>query len=236
MDPLSLLIIAGSLGAKYFGNRDAERRSQQLQGAMQQYQTQKARQNEAVINQMVSKQGPQDRAKELADIQASRGASMQSTVDAARSASPVQTVAGTNTSKDYQEAQAAAATRIADKTKRAIQQLAVMGAPGEQGVASGIRFGRAAGNVDSNNAAIGNVGEGYMRDINNVRPNPMLSMLGDAGLAVGSSMAFSPRVAAGAQPNLVSPNNMDWGSLDAGPGAYSVRPRVNRALSLWGNG
>jgi hypothetical protein len=57
----------------------------------------------------------------------------------------------------------------------------MMGAPGEQGVASGIRFGRTAGNVDANNIAIGNVGDAYMRDINNVKPNPLLSLAGDAG-------------------------------------------------------
>jgi hypothetical protein len=123
---------------------------------------------------------------------------------------------------------------VAARTKKAIEQLGLMGAPGEQGIASGIRFGRAAGDVDAGNAAIANVGAGYMRDISNVRPNPWLSMAGDIGMGVGGGMLGG---AGGA--GATTAGNADWGSLDAGPGAYtqpqsSLRGRLSRAFSLWG--
>lgn len=232
----ALLVLAGSMLAKHMANKQAVNRQNSLQQAMQSYQVSKARGNEQAINQMLGQQTADARAKELQGITTSREGTMQSTVDAARAASPVTQVAGTNTSPDYQKASEAAATRVSDKTKRAIQQLAVMGAPGEQGVASGIRFGRTAGKVDAGNAAIANVGEGYMRDINNVRPNPYLTLIGDAGMAVGGGMlGGGVGAAAGAQPNLVSPNNAEWGGMDAGPGAYSMS-KASRPRFAWPKG
>jgi hypothetical protein len=68
---------------------------------------------------------------------------MTGTVDQARAASPVTAPAGA--SADYQKASTAAADTVAARTKRAIEQLGTMGAPGEAGIASGLRFGRAAG-------------------------------------------------------------------------------------------
>lgn len=180
------LLLAGMM-AKHYANSEASDRSKELQKAMETYQRMRAQQNEAAINNLVDQQTPQKRAADLQQTEASRVASMQGTVDAARAASPVAPAAGTNTSTDYQSASTAAADTVASRTKRAIQQLALMGAPGEQSLASGIRFGRAAGNVDAGNAAIANVGTGYMRDIDNVRPDPFLSLLGDVGIAYGGA-------------------------------------------------
>jgi hypothetical protein len=69
-----------------------------LRGGMEQYQRGKAQENEAAINQLMSKQTAPARAAELANIDASREASMRGAVDQARAASPVTQVAGTNTS------------------------------------------------------------------------------------------------------------------------------------------
>lgn len=225
-------------------NKQAQDRQGSLQQAMQNYQMSKARQNEAATNQLITQQTPQARAAELANIEKSRETSMQGTVDAARAASPVVPVAGTNTSADYQQASQAAATRVADKTKRAIQQLGTMGAPGEQGVASGLRFGRAAGNVDANNQAIANVGDGYMRDINNVRPDPMLSLIGDAGMAVGTGMMFAPAAAAPAAAggDAAAFEGGAWLGGDGGAASTAAaRSAATRAAAMrgafarWGN-
>jgi len=187
----AIAILLASMAAKYYANHEADQRAKQLQQAMEAYQRGRAQQNEAAINKLVDDQTPQKRAQDLAGTQASRDLSMQSTVDAARAASPVQAPAGTSASADYQKSSAAAADTVAARTKRAIEQLGVMGAPGEQALASGIRFGRAAGNVDAGNQAISNVGAGYMRDIDNVRPDPYLSLLGDVGMAYGGGVVGS---------------------------------------------
>lgn len=237
-----LAVIAASMLAQHMATSDAQDRQKGLQRSMQAYQRSKAQQTEQAINQLVDKQTPDARAKELQDIDTSRQASMQGTVDQARAASPVTAAAGTNTSADYQKASGAAADTIANRTKRAIQQLGLMGAPGEQGVASSIRFGRAAGSVDAGNQAISNVGRGYMTDIDNVQPDPFLMLASKAGMGVGMGMATGGLGAE--ESNLISPKNADWGGLDAGPGAYnananpSLRARLSGALTSmknWGN-
>lgn len=236
----ALAIIAASMAAKYMANQDAADRQAQLARSMQAYQLTKARENQQAISNLTQTQTPDARAKQLADIQASRQQTMQGTVDQQRSAAPVTVSAGSTASKDYQDASAAAADTIANRTKRAIAQLGVMGAPGEDRLMNAIRFGRTAGTVDANNQAISNVGNAYMTDINNVRPNPFLTMAGDVGLGVGTGMAFGG-AGGGAQPNLVSGGSQEWGGLDAGPGAYnanytpSIRARLAGALRNWGS-
>lgn len=229
----ALAVIAASMFAKHMANKDAQNRANSLRGAMDTYQRGKAQQNEAAINQLVSQQTPDARAKELQAIQASRTGSMQSTVDSARAASPISAVAGT-TGQDYAKASIAAADTVANRTKRAISQMATMGAPGEASLSSGIRFGRAAGNVDAGNQAIGNVGAGYMRDINLVRPNPFLSMAGDVGMAVGGGMlgaggAFAPSGA----PNTDPTTFPDSGETTGGK-PRTVRSRMSDAFAQWG--
>jgi hypothetical protein len=181
----AIAVLLAGLAAKHFANSEASDRANELQRAMETYQRARAQQNEAAIGKLVDAQTPEKRATDLAQTAASREQTMQSTIDAAHAASPVQAPAGASTGSDYQRASSAAADTVAARTKRAIEQLGIMGAPGEQALTSGIRYGRAAGNVDAGNNAIANVGSGYMRDINNVQPDPFLSLLGDVGIAYG---------------------------------------------------
>lgn len=237
-----LLIIAGSMLAKHMASEQAQKRQTSMQGAMESYQRSKAQQNESAINNLVSQQTPAARSSELHNIDAARQQSMQGAVDAARTASPVTQAAGT-TGGDFARASESAATRVADRTKKAIEQLGLMGAPGEQAIASGTRFGRAAGNVDANNSAIGNVGAGFMRDINLVRPNPTLNLLGDAGMAVGGAMlGGAGGAAAGGGASMV---NNAQGFEDASGNLYSDATTVQdaniqrqlamkRAMTQWG--
>jgi hypothetical protein len=181
-------LIIGLL-AKYAATADAQKRQAKLQEAMRAYQLQQAAGNESAIRGLMDQQSTAARGAELQNIQGSRATSMQAGVDAVRSAAPTSVVAGAAASPDYQKASAAAADTVANRTKRAIQQMSIMGAPGEQAQQFGLRFGRAAGKVDAGNTAIGNVGNAYMNAIRNTVPDPMLSLAGDGLMAYGSSGA-----------------------------------------------
>lgn len=177
-------IIIGAL-MKYGASAQATQRQEHLRQAMLAYQRSQAQGNQAAIGDLTAKQAPDARQAELQGIQASRVGSATQAVNNVQSAAPTNVVAGA--SPDYQKAQAVAADTVANRTKRAIQQMSVMGAPGEAGLASGIRFGRAAGKVDAGNQAISNVGNAFLSSMGNTVPNPTLSMGGDALMAYGSA-------------------------------------------------
>lgn len=230
-------LIIGAI-TKYAANADAQNRQARLQQAMRSYQLQQAAGNEQAIHGLMDQQTPAAREAELQGIQTSRANSMQGTVDAARAASPATVVAGAASNPDYQKASAAAADTVATRTKRAIQQLSVMGAPGEQGLQYGLRFGRAAGKVDAGNAAIGNVGNAYMNTIRNTVPNPALSTAGDAMMAYGASGGF--KSAPTAQPEQLSgPGSASRDEPDqlSGPGyTPPAAPVAARRRSVWPSG
>lgn len=175
-------LIIGAL-MKYGADAQATQRQQHLNNAMLAYQRSMAQNNTAAIGELTAKQTPAARQTELQGIQAARLGSATQAVNTVQPAAPT-SVPGA--SPDYQKAQAAAADTVANRTKRAIEQMSVMGAPGEAGLASGIRFGRAAGKVDAGNQAISNVGNAYLTSIGNTVPNPGLSMGGSALMAYGS--------------------------------------------------
>lgn len=227
-------LIIGAI-TKYAANADAQNRQAKLQQAMRAYQLQQAGGNERAIQGLLDQQTPAARGAELQGIQASRATSMQGAVDAARAASPVTAVAGTNTSQDYQKASAAAADTVADRTKRAIQQMSIMGAPGEQGMKFGMRFGRAAGDVDAGNAAIGNVGNAYMNSIRNTVPNPALSMAGDGLMAYGGATLGTGGAATAQPEQLAGQGSASWDQPDqlSGPGYTAPATAATRRRSAW---
>lgn len=232
---LPLVLIAASAGLNYLNNQEAQKRREQLRGSMEQYQRMKAAETQAATERLLEQQTPAARSTELAKVTDERARSMQDTVNATR-ATEGPPLAG-KMSADYKAADARSADTVAARTKRAIEQLSTMGAPGEQGQRFGIRFGRAAGDVDAANRASNYVGNAYMTDMGNVQPNPFIGMLSQIGMGVGTGMAAGPAagaVASAAQPNQISPNNASWGSLDDGPAAYNTRAKLNRGFSLWG--
>lgn len=227
-------LIIGML-AKYAATSAAQSRQAKLQEAMRSYQMQQAAGNEQAIRGLMDQQTPAARGGELQNIQASRSTSMQGAVDAARSAAPTTTVAGANASPDYQKASAVAADTVANRTKRAIQQLSVMGAPGEQGLQSGLRFGRAAGKVDAGNMAIGNVGNAYVNAIRNTVPNPALSMAGDALMAYGSggtSAAGGAMMGAGNDGSYTYEDSAG----NKQPSTFNYKPKRSGWPASWGGG
>lgn len=229
MDPISLLVIAGSAALKYGANRHAEKRRSNIRSAMEAYQRTKARENEAVTQKLIEKQAPAVSGAELAQAASDREKSMRDTVGAAQAFDAP--AIGGKVSGDYRAAEEANAGRIAERTRLAIQRLATMAAPGDQQQKFALRFGRAAGEVDAGNRAIDSVGRGYLSDIDGVRPNPWLTMAGDAGMSLGAGMALS-----GASPGTAVNNGQ--GFEDASGNLYSdnvTRPaRLSRGFSLWG--
>lgn len=231
----ALAILAASAFLKYRNDQNAVQRQESIRRSMEAYQRQRAGETEAATNALVAKQTPQARQDEAQAITADRTKSLQDTVGAAQAFNAPKS-AGVDTPA-YTSTEAANADRISNRTKRAIEQLAVTGTPSEVQRKFGIRFGRAAGTVDAENRAGAYVGDAYKTDIANVRPNPLVAALAGGGQAAGQAMLFSGMgtKSPGAQPNLMNANAADWGSLDDGPGAYDTRrARLNRGFSLWG--
>jgi len=216
-DPFSLAILAASAFMKMQANEDAAGQREALRRQMETYQKSKARETEAATETLLQKQTPKARAEELMQVTQDREQSLKGTVGAAQAFDAPQ-IAG-KLSGDYESTQEANAARIAERTRRAIEQLSSIGAPGEQQQRFGLRFGRAAGTVDAANRASENVGRGYMTDISNVVPDPFLSLAGDVGMAVGGSMAGS------------DPNSIPWtGEGEPSPWDYEDAAAVGKTL------
>lgn len=234
----ALLVLAASAAAKYQNDRVARKRQDSMRNAMEAYQRTKARDTEGVTDELLKKQAPDARTAELASATADRSQSLKDTVGAAQAfdAAPI---AG-KLSGEYKAAEEANAGRIAERTRRAIQQLATMGAPGEVQRRFATRFGRAAGEVDANNNASDRVGRAAMTDINNVRPNAAVDMLSKIGMGVGGAMAGGYAGGAGeagaAAMGADAGGNFTYedsaGNLHQSSTPY--RARVNRGFSLWG--
>lgn len=225
---IPLAILAASAFAKHEANQDAIKRQRSIAGAMEAYQRSRSKLAERATQDLTRKQAPESRATELADLTRQRADSMRESVGAAQAFD--QPVVSGNLSDDFKRTQDAEAQSIAARTKRAIEQLAAMGAPAEAKQAHQLRFGRAAGEVDAANRASDNVGRAYMTDINSVRPNDTLSLLSDIGMTAGSAMLLGGAGAgAGAGADVAA------AGTGVAPGAAGVRAaKLARGFSLWG--
>lgn len=227
---LPLLI---GLGISGLADAQAQAKREKLLNAMRAYQVGQTGATRGAIEGLIAAETPQARATDLANKIAERSDSLQKSVDSVQTTNPAP-IAG-KVSEDYKGSQAAAASRVADRTKRAIEQLSVMGAPGEDRLASGIRYGRAAGVVDAANSAIGNVGNAYMTHMNNTVPNPGMKLVGGALASYGAA-----KMGAGTG-GTTSPG---WGDTMGTSGAFEdsagnmqqspYRVRTRNGFSLWG--
>lgn len=231
-----LAIIAASALMKHMANEEAAERREGYRRDMEAYQRLRAKDTERATEQLLHKQTPEAREGELKTITADREGSLRDTVGAAQAFNAPQ-IAG-KLGADYQATQEASALKVAERTRRAIEQLATMGAPQEQAEAFNKRFGRAAGEVDANNRAAENVGRGYMSDISNVQADPLTSMLGDIGMSVGASMAGDASSIANngqgwedAAGNLYSDNVTRQMPVKA---PASLKSRLSKGFSIWG--
>jgi hypothetical protein len=224
----ALLVLAASSLLKFQNDRVARKRQERLANAMEAFQRRQSAEAMAATEELVKKQTPEARASELAESTQAREQSLRETVGAAQ-AFDTPGIAG-KLSSDFRAASEREADTIAARTRRAIEQLAAMGAPGEQQLKHQLRFGRAAGVVDASNAASEAVGRRYMQDIENVRPNPFVDLLSQVGMGVGSGMAMG-----GGAPVADADTAAYAGGAHLGSGApLTPRQRLARGFSLWG--
>lgn len=242
MDPLGIALLAFSALTKYEANNDASERREAFRRRMEAYQRTKVAEAGNATEQLLAKQTPEARGVELAEIGADRGQSLRDTVGAAQAFDAPQ-IAG-KLSGDYRAGQEANATRVAERTRRAIEQLATMGAPQEQAEAFGKRFGTAATRVDGANSAMENVTRGYAADIEDVRPDPFLGTVSQLGTAVGQGMLSNAGALASENAKIDAGVNNGQGYEDAAGNLYNsgvstrqdarIQKQLGKALSLWG--
>ncbi|TAK84365.1 MAG: hypothetical protein EPO20_14860 [Betaproteobacteria bacterium] len=223
------LMIAGSL-IKARADEKANKRKQAFADAIRQYQVGKTGEMQRATERLLEKQTPDARAAELAQLTAERAKSMDTGVGAAQAfdAPPIAAKA----SSDYSAANEAAANRIAERTRRAIEQLAVMSAPGQQQLRHGLRFGAASGDVDAANAAIGNAARAGQTDISAVRANPWAHLAGDVMVGGGQGMLISGAGKPAAPTPTPIPGDPEWGMLP--PQQPGWRDRLRSAFGIWG--
>jgi hypothetical protein len=236
-----LIILAASAAVKRINEQDALRRKQKLANAMADYQRSKSAESMGATEELIKKQTPEARATELADLTLDREKSLRDTVGAAQ-ASDAQAAAGKQSS-DFSAAQEREANTRSQRLKRAIEQLAITGAPGEQALKSSQRFGRAAGVVDAANRASDYVGRNYLTDIDNTVPNPGWQLLGDVGMAVGGGM-LGAGAGVGAEAGSAAAMGADSaghftyedsaGNTQRSSIPYQRQQKLKRGFSLWG--
>lgn len=222
-----LLVLAASAFLKYQNDRAALKRQKNLAAAMEGFQRKRSDESMAATEKLLEKQTPEARSGELADLTEARQRSLRDTVGAAQAFDAPETAG--KRSGDYERAQEQQATSVAARTRRAIEQLSAMGAPGEQRQAHNLRFGRAAGVVDASNIANENVGRRYMTDIQGVRPNPFIDLVSQIGMAYGTYGMGSGGTVNNGQGYTDAADNMYSGNA-------TRQQRLNRGFSLWGNG
>lgn len=179
--PIALIL---GLAAQGIATREADEKKKKLLDAMEAYNVGKAKKSEAAIGEMIASQRPEARTADLDQSIAERAASLGSAVENVRATNPAP-IAG-KLSQDYEKSQESTARSIDERTRRAIEQLSVIGAPGERAFNNALKFGKTAGDVDSANAAIRNVGGAYMTSIGNTVPNPYMLAAGSALTAYGA--------------------------------------------------
>jgi hypothetical protein len=181
MWPLILMAIGTAM--KYKAGRDATKRQEELTNMMQAYKTDKAAEGRSSIENYLKDRNPKAMQAEAKDARQDITASLTGRVDATNKfeAEPAGKV-----SDRYTRTVAAGSQRNADKISRIIGQLSAIGTPGETKFRDSLRFGQAGSDVDNANIASNNVGNAYMTDIGNVRPNKTLMMLGSMAQAAGS--------------------------------------------------
>jgi hypothetical protein len=236
--PAGLVLLAASAALKYANETQAQKRQAKLLDAMRAYQNIKSAEGLAATEQLLAKQTPEARGTELGQVTAAREQSLRDTVGAAQAfeAGP----AAGRQSGDFQAAQEREASSVAERTRRAIEHLAAMGAPGEQKFQHQLRFSKAAGAVDAANSASENVGRAYRTSIAATRPDPFADMLSSVGMAVGSGImggtsAGEPTAGAAGTGATADGGAGKATTASSSRAAIAARSaRMNRGFSLWG--
>src|SRR3972149_6195359 len=160
MAALPYLLIAGSALLERKNQRDVEGRQKRIIDAMQQYQTGKAKQGQKSIEDFLQTITPERRAAESADTRQELQRGLEQSVGATQAYEKPDNFSG-KVSDAYSARRAEGDAATKERVRKAMEQLAVIGSPAEQGLRQQFRFGRAAGDVDAANAAIRNVTPAY---------------------------------------------------------------------------
>lgn len=234
-----LLVLAASALLKHQNDKRAIERQQSLRSAMEAYQRGKAKEIEAATEELIQKQTPQARADEAANITADRAQSLRDTVGAAQ-AFDAPGIAG-KLSADYRSTDETTAAKRAERTRRAIEQMATMGEPSEQQQRFGLRFGKAAGTVDASNRAIENVGRAYTGAMSRVQPDPAIDLISQIGMGVGAGMLGSAGAGAATLGYTNTTGNgtnvVGYGGAGDVATAGNETPsqtKIRRGFGLWG--
>lgn len=202
LDPVSIALTVASTALQGMQQRSVEKRQRNLADAMGAYRAQKAGEGRAAINQFLDTIQPGAKDSERTAIVKELEGSLSDSVGAVRRFEAPQNIAG-KVSPDYEARRASNDQTLTETLKRAIGQLSVIGAPGQQGMREATRYGRTAGEVDAANTASNNVSAHYMQGIQSQAPNPFLSLASQLaqGASFGRAMlggAATPKYAASA--------------------------------------
>lgn len=150
--------------SKHFADRQKLIASQ-----MGEYQTGKAKEGQASIEDFIKAIAPERRAADASDVTDELGAGLRQSVGAAQAFEKPDNFAGKVTD-NYTNRVASNAAAVKDRLAKAMQQLAVIGSPAERNLRTQFRFGDTASAVDAANSAIGSSGRAFQGSIANQRP------------------------------------------------------------------
>lgn len=184
----AMALALGSAAVSEMSNRDVASRQKRIIDAMQQYQVGKAGKGREGITKYLDTITPQARVAEKNAATAELEKGLGESVAATKAYETPSNFSG-KVSDQYTNRVASNAAANTDKIGRIMKQLAVIGTPQEQQLSQGIRFGRAATDVDAANSAIRGVTPAYMGAISRVRPNSWDSFFSQA--LSGASNAYA---------------------------------------------
>lgn len=166
----AILLALGSAAVKARSDYDVNKRQKQIIDAMQQYQTGKAAKGREDITKYLDTVTPEARVAEKNAATAELERGQAQSVAATKAYETPSNFSG-KVSDQYTNRVASQSALNADRIGRIMKQLSVIGTPAEQQLSQGIRFGRAATDVDAANSAIRGVTPAYMGSISRVRPS-----------------------------------------------------------------
>lgn len=182
------LLAFGGAAISERSNRDVADRQKRIIEAMRQFQTGKAGQGQKAISDYLDTITPEKRIAEKNAATSELEQGLRQSVDATKAYETPSNFSG-KVSDSYKTRLDSDTAATADRIGRAMKQLAVIGTPAEQQMSQGIRFGRAATDVDAANSAIHGVTPAYSGAISRVRPNPWDSFFSQALSGAGNAYA-----------------------------------------------
>jgi competence protein ComGC len=183
-----VIALAVSTVANHMAQKGKQDRQDALASQMNAYNMKKSDETTAAINQFLGKIDPAQREAALNEEQNKIRDNINAQIGASAAYAPPTGFAGKPNAEFAGRVDSNTAA-AADRTKRIVQALSVIGAPGQRSLQQGRDLGLAAGEVDGANGAMNRVGNRFMAGINSQKPDAGWSLLGQ--IAQGAGMASS---------------------------------------------